>query len=49
MGSWGESKLDGVFMSISDHAFSVGKQGEIRLFGGLVLLNGMKDCASSGK
>lgn len=49
IGSCGESKLDGVFMSMSDHAFSAGKQGEIRLFEGLVLLNAMNDGASSWK
>lgn len=32
MGWCGESKLDGVPMSMSDHAFSVGKHGEMMLF-----------------
>lgn len=41
MGSCGESKLDGVFMSMSDHVLSAEKQGEMRLFDATVLLKAM--------
>ena len=41
MGSCGESKLDGVFMSMSDHVLSAGKHGEMRLFDATELLKAM--------